>query len=58
MIQPGGSVRDEEVIAAAVQDGDKQCRQQVDFIAGPNEPASTRWCRKNPNDKYELELGV
>lgn len=43
---------------AAVQDGDKQCRQQVDFIAGPNEPASTRWCRKNPNDKYELELGV
>ena len=42
----------------AVQDGDKQCRRQVDFIAGPNEPAATRWCRKNPNDKYELELGV
>jgi surface antigen len=43
---------------AAVQDGDKQCRQQVDFIAGPDEPAAARWCRKNPNDKYELEIGV
>jgi surface antigen len=42
----------------AVQDGDKQCRQQVDFIAGANEPAAARWCRKNANDKYELELGV
>jgi hypothetical protein len=42
----------------AVQDGDKQCRRQVDFIAGPNEPAATRWCRKNPTDKYELEIGV
>jgi surface antigen len=45
---------------AAVQDGDKVCRQQVDFIAGPNEPAATRWCRDadNPKGKYELEFGV
>jgi hypothetical protein len=42
----------------AVMDGDKQCRQQVDFIAGPDEPAAARWCRKNPKDKYELEIGV
>ena len=45
---------------AAVQDGDKVCRQQVDFIGGPNEPAATRWCRDadNPKGKYELEFGV
>lgn len=45
---------------AAVQDGDKVCRTQVDFIAGENEPAASRWCRdaSNPNEKYELALGV
>ena len=44
----------------AVQDGNKVCRQQVDFLGGPNEPATTRWCRDadKPNDKYELDLGV
>jgi hypothetical protein len=45
---------------AAVQDGDKVCRQQVDFIAGANEPAAVRWCRdaNDPKDKYELDLGL
>jgi hypothetical protein len=45
---------------AAVQDGDKVCRQQVDFIAGDSEPAAVRWCRdaNDPKDKYELDLGV
>lgn len=45
---------------AAVQDGDKVCRMQVDFIAGETEPAATRWCRDadKPNAKYELALGV
>jgi len=40
----------------AEQDGDKECRRQVDTIAKDGEPAASRWCRKSPKDKYELEL--
>ncbi len=42
----------------ASQDGDKQCRRQVEYLGKESEPASSQWCRKNPKDKYELELGV
>ena len=57
-VLPDSKLQGRLVTEEAVQDGDKQCRQQADFIAGPDEPASTRWCRKNPGDKYELEIGV
>jgi surface antigen len=42
----------------AFDDGDKQCRRQVDFLGTDGEPASSRWCRKSAKDKYSLELGV
>jgi hypothetical protein len=41
---------------APEQDGDRQCRQQVDYLAGDKEPAATRWCRKSEKDKYELDI--
>ena len=43
---------------AAEQDGDKECRVQLDTLGNGNEPASARWCRKSPTDKFEVDLGV
>jgi hypothetical protein len=41
---------------APEQDGDRQCRRQVDFLAKEDEPAAARWCRKSDKDKYELDI--
>jgi hypothetical protein len=46
-----------ETLPAEREDG-RECRVQLDTLGNSNEPASTRWCRKNPQDHYEVDLGV
>jgi hypothetical protein len=41
---------------APEMDGNQECRRQVDFLAKDDEPASARFCRKSPKDKYELDI--
>ena len=41
---------------APEQDGNQQCRRQVDYLAKEDEPAAARFCRKSEKDKYELDI--
>jgi hypothetical protein len=41
--------------ASHFEDG-KECRWQVDVLSSAGEPARTKFCRKSPNDRFELEL--
>ena len=46
-----------EIKTEAIEvEGNKECRTIVDTLAEGNEPARTRFCRKPPDGKYELEL--